>query len=158
MSDGAKLCLRCVKTPFGAVGIVTTETHLTGFAFSATDGGQRCRRRIRSHLVCAQINTYLDNPLFRFDVPRDLRAPKAPDRCGGNAVDSTGANAYLRRTGRGDHSSARVGAACGKTIPLIVPVIASSRPMALGGFVDKARQPFFWRSNIVAHATKVLLL
>lgn len=136
----------CMRTPFATLGITTTETHVTGIRFLApTVPALAPRRGSVAHLACVQIQAYLDNGLFEFDLPLQLAGThhrlavwEAMQRIPAGATRSYGELARELR------SSARaVGGACGANpIPLVVPchrVVAST---GLGGFMG-AREPGF---------------
>lgn len=164
MSDGAKLAFdACVKTPFGVVGIVTTETHLTGLHFlPATVPPKMPRKDSLAHLVCVKLNAYLDNPQVDFDIPLKLAGTKhqldvwsymqtiAPGqtRTYGQLADAIGSSARA------------VGAACGQNpIPLIVPchrIVAANG--SLGGFMGgKLANPLGIKQWLLTHEGALLL-
>ncbi len=130
----------CVRTPFATLGITATDTHVTGIRFLApTMPAKMPKRNSIAHLACIQLQSYLENGSFVFDVPIKLsgthhrlavweemqRIPAGKTRTYGEVAASI-------------HSSARaVGGACGANpIPVIVPchrIIASGGD--IGGFM-----------------------
>lgn len=142
MPDGgaAQAFQACVRTPFATLGITTTDTHVTGIRFLAPSVPMLAPRRgSLAFLVCVQIQAYLENPGFAFDLPLRLNGTRhrlqvweAMQRIPAGSVRTYGEIAAELR------SSARaVGGACGANpIPLVVPchrVVAADR--TLGGFM-----------------------
>ena len=148
MADGGGIGFdACVRTPFASLGITTSDTHVTGLRFLAPDTPSKAPRRdTLAHLVCVQIQAYLDDARFEFDLPLRLsgthhrlavweamqRIPAGRTRTYGELAGEL-------------HSSARaVGGACGANpIPLIVPchriIAASGR---IGGFMGAKAEGF----------------
>jgi len=137
----------CVRAPFATLGITATATHLTGIRFLApTVPGKMPKRNTMAHLACVQLNSYLEDPRFEFDIPlrlagthHRLQVWEAMQRIPAGATRTYGDLA------RDIKSSARaVGGACGANpIPVIVPchrVIAAGGRM--GGFMGAAGEGF----------------
>jgi methylated-DNA-[protein]-cysteine S-methyltransferase len=130
----------CVRTPFATLGITATDTHVTGIRFLAPSTAAKVpKRNSIAHLACVQLQAYLEDPAFVFDVPIKLagthhrlavweamqRIPAGKTRTYGEVASDL-------------HSSPRaVGGACGANpIPVIVPchrIIASGGD--IGGFM-----------------------
>ncbi len=146
--DGVKAAFdACVRTPFATLGITTTQTHLIGVRFLAPGTPAKApQKNSLAHLACVQIQAYLDDGRFVFDLPLRLsgthhrlavweamqRIPAGQTRTYGELATDL-------------HSSARaVGGACGANpIPLVVPchrVIAAHR--AIGGFMGAREDGF----------------
>ena len=136
----------CVRTPFATLGITTSGTHLTGIRFLApTVPAKMPRRDTLAHLACVQLNAYLDDPGFQFDIPLRLAGTRhrlqvweAMQRIRPGTTRTYG------EVARELSSSARaVGGACGANpIPVIVPchrIVASN---GLGGFMGAAGEGF----------------
>ena len=136
----------CVRTSFATLGITTSGTHLTGIRFLApTVPAKMPRRDTLAHLACVQLNAYLDDPAFEFDIPLRLAGTRhrlqvweAMQRIRAGATRTYG------EVARELSSSARaVGGACGANpIPVIVPchrIVASN---GLGGFMGAAGEGF----------------
>jgi methylated-DNA-[protein]-cysteine S-methyltransferase len=130
----------CVRTPFATLGISANGKHVTGIRFLAPSvAAVAPRRGSIAHLACVQIQAYLENPAFAFDLPLQLSGTRhrlavweAMQRIPAGATRTYGELASELR------SSARaVGGACGANpIPVVVPchrVIGANR--ALGGFM-----------------------
>ena len=74
MPDGAGQSFQaCVRTPFATLGIMATATHLTAIRFlPASVAAKVPKRNSIAHLACVQLQAYLDDPAFLFDVPIKL--------------------------------------------------------------------------------------
>ena len=137
----------CLKAPFATLGIVTSDTHVTGIRYlSKAHPAQVPKRNSIAHLACVQIQAYLENPEFAFDLPLRLAGThhrlavwEAMQRIPAGRVRTYGELA--RELG----SSARaVGGACGANpVPLVVPchrIIASNG--GIGGFMGAREEGF----------------
>ena len=137
----------CVRTPFATLGITTSETHLTGIRFlSPATPALAPRRGTLAHLACVQLQAYLEDARFEFDLPLALagthhrlavweamqRIPVGETRTYGELARSLGSSARA------------VGGACGANpIPVVVPchrVIAAGGD--LGGFMGSRGEGF----------------
>ena len=137
----------CVRTPFATLGINATDKHVTGIRFLAPSTPALVpKRNSIAYLACVQLQAYLDNPQFEFDLPLKFsgtrhrvavweamqRIPAGKTRTYGDIANDL-------------HSSARaVGGACGANpIPVVIPchrVIAAGG--AIGGFMGAKADGF----------------
>jgi len=136
-----------VRTPFATLGITTSATHLTGVRFLApTVAPLAPKKGSLAHLVCVQLQAYLEEPAFEFDLPLALagthhrlavweamqRIPAGRTRSYGELALELGSSARA------------VGGACGANpLPVVVPchrVIAAGR--AIGGFMGAKSEGF----------------
>jgi len=136
-----------VRTPFATLGITTSATHLTGVRFLApTVAPLAPKKGSLAHLVCVQLQAYLEEPAFEFDLPLALagthhrlavweamqRIPAGRTRSYGELALELGSSARA------------VGGACGANpLPVVVPchrVIAAGR--AIGGFMGARSEGF----------------
>jgi methylated-DNA-[protein]-cysteine S-methyltransferase len=137
----------CLRAPFATLGITATDKHVTGIRYLAPTAPARApRRNSIAYLACVQIQAYLENPAYEFDLPLKLAGTRhrlavweAMQRIPAGKTQSYGELA------RAIGSSARaVGGACGANpIPLVVPchrVIAAHG--ALGGFMGERTEGF----------------
>lgn len=137
----------CLKAPFGTVGIETDGTHVTGIRYLAPSHAVRAPRRDSiAYLACVQIQAYLANPRFEFDLPLKLSGShhqlavwEAMQRIPAGSLRTYGDLALDLR------SSARaVGGACGSNpIPLVVPchrIVAANGN--IGGFMGSRAEGF----------------
>ena len=144
---GAPAFQACVRTPFATLGIVTSESHVTGIRFLAPSTPAKAPKRDSiAHLACVQLQAYLEDPRFEFDLPLKLagthhrlavweamqRIPPGRTRTYGEVA------AELRSSARA------VGGACGANpIPLVVPchrIVAAGG--SLGGFMGERAEGF----------------
>ena len=136
-----------VRTPFATLGITTTDTHVTGIRFLAPDTPALAPPRDTiAHLACVQIQAYLDDGHYVFELPLRLAGTRhrlevweAMQRIPAGATRSYGELAAQLR------SSARaVGGACGANpIPLVVPchrIVAANH--RIGGFMGAKSDGF----------------
>jgi len=137
----------CLKAPFATLGITTTGTHVTGIRYLAPSIAAKApKRNSIAHLACVQIQAYLDDPRFEFDLPLRLSGTRhrlavweAMQRIPCGATRTYGDLA--RELGS---SPRAVGGACGANpLPLVVPchrVIAAGG--AIGGFMGERGEGF----------------
>jgi methylated-DNA-[protein]-cysteine S-methyltransferase len=124
----------CVRTSFATLGITATDSHVTGLRFLAPSVAPKVpKKNSIAYLACIQLQSYLENPSFVFDVPIKLTGThhrlavwEAMQRIPAGKTRTYGELAATI------HSSARaVGGACGANpIPVIVPC---HRIVAAGG-------------------------
>lgn len=137
----------CLKAPFATLGISTSATHVTGIRFLAPSvPAKPPPRDSLAFLACVQLQAYLENPAYAFDLPivlagthHRLQVWEAMQRIAPGETRTYGDLALELR------SSARaVGGACGANpIPVVVPchrVIAAGR--AIGGFMGARNEGF----------------
>jgi methylated-DNA-[protein]-cysteine S-methyltransferase len=137
----------CVRTPFATLGITATGSHVTGLRYLApTVPALAPAKNSLAYLACIQVQAYLDDARFVFDLPLRLagthhrlevweamqRIPAGTTRTYGELAAELGSSARA------------VGGACGANpIPLIVPchrVIAAHG--GLGGFMGQKAEGF----------------
>ena len=137
----------CLKAPFATLGITATESHVTGIRYLVPSVAAKApKRNSIAHLACVQIQAYLENPRFAFDLPLRLagtrhrlavweamqRIPAGETRTYGELARELGSSARA------------VGGACGANpLPLVVPchrVIAAGG--AIGGFMGSRSEGF----------------
>ena len=143
MPDGSRnvdVYQACLRAPFATLGITTTATHVTGIRFLARSVAAKAPpRNTIAFLACVQIQSYLEDADFVFDLPLKLAGTRhrlavweAMQRIAAGKTRTYGELA--QEIG----SSARaVGGACGANpIPVVVPchrVIAAGGD--IGGFM-----------------------
>ena len=137
----------CVRAPFATLGITTTATHVIGIRFLAPSTPALApRKNSIAHLACVQLQAYLENPQFVFDLPLAFsgtrhriavweamqRIPAGSTRSYGEIAQAIGSSARA------------VGGACGANpIPVVIPchrIIASGG--RIGGFMGSAEEGF----------------
>ena len=136
-----------VRTPFATVGIAADDRHVTGIRYLAPSVPALApRKNTIAHLACVQLQAYLEDPRFEFDLPLRLTGTRhrlavweAMQRIAAGKTRTYGDLA------RDIGSSARaVGGACGANpIPIVVPchrVIAAGGD--IGGFMGRREEGF----------------
>ena len=137
----------CLRAGFSTLGITTSATHVTGIRFLApTVAAKAPQRNTIAFLACVQIQSYLDDPTFEFDLPLRLggtrhrlavweamqRIPAGKTRSYGELAQELGSSARA------------VGGACGANpIPVVVPchrIVAAGG--SLGGFMGARDEGF----------------
>jgi methylated-DNA-[protein]-cysteine S-methyltransferase len=146
-ASGTEAFQACLRAPFATLGITATGAHVTGIRFLSPSVPARApARNSIAHLACVQLQAYLEDPSFAFDLPLMLggthhrlavweamqRIPAGKTRSYGELALEIGSSARA------------VGGACGANpIPIVVPchrVIAANR--ALGGFMGAREDGF----------------
>lgn len=136
-----------VRTPFATVGIATDGGHVTGIRYLAPSVGALAPpRNSVAHLACVQLQAYLDDGRFVFDLPLRLagtrhrlavweamqRIPAGRTRTYGDLARDLGSSARA------------VGGACGANpLPIVVPchrVVAVGGD--IGGFMGRREEGF----------------
>jgi methylated-DNA-[protein]-cysteine S-methyltransferase len=136
---GANVFQACVRTPFATLGITATDKHVTGIRFLApTVRAFAPPRNTIAFLACIQLQAYLEDPRFEFELPLKLGGTRhrlavweAMQRIPAGETRTYGDLAKDLR------SSARaVGGACGANpIPVVVPCHRVVRTGgAMGGY------------------------
>jgi methylated-DNA-[protein]-cysteine S-methyltransferase len=137
----------CVRAPFGTLGVSATDSHVTGIRYLSPDVPSLApKRNTIAFLACVQLQSYLDDPTFVFDMPLKLagtrhqlavweamqRIQPGQTRTYGELAQAIGSSARA------------VGGACGANpIPIVVPchrVVGSGG--ALGGFMGAREEGF----------------
>ena len=141
MPDGnASAFQACVRTPFATLGITANDRFVTGIRFlSPSVAAFAPPRNTIAFLACIQLQQYLENPDYEFDLPLQLGGTRhriavweAMQRIPAGKTRTYG------EVARELKSSARaVGGACGANpIPVVVPchrIIGSGG--SIGGFM-----------------------
>jgi methylated-DNA-[protein]-cysteine S-methyltransferase len=137
----------CLRAPFATLGITTSEAHVTGIRFLSPETPAKSPRRgSLAYLACIQLQAYLENPHYRFDLPlalagthHRLQVWEAMQR-----IDAGRTRTYGDLALELGSSARAVGGACGANpIPVVVPchrVIAANR--AIGGFMGARAEGF----------------
>lgn len=137
----------CVRTPFATLGITTSATHVTGIRFLAPSvAAVAPRRGSIAHLACVQLQAYLENPRFDFDLPLALAGTRHRLAVWGamQRIPAGRTRTYGELALELGSSARAVGGACGANpLPVVVPchrVIAANR--AIGGFMGARAEGF----------------
>ena len=130
-----------LAVPFGVLGIRCTDDALTGIEFLAPGTALKPPGNAFAQKVCEQLNAYLIDPDFRFDLPIKP----------GGTVHQNNVWQAMRNIPRGETRSygelaaalksgaQAVGQACGANpIPVIIPCHRVVGKSGLGGFMRHA--------------------
>jgi len=130
-----------LRTPFGVLGIHCANEALTGITFLASKSKVLSSPDAFALEVCAQLQAYLDDADFQFDLPlkqsgteHQMKVWQAMREIPCGQVQTYGALAGLL------HSSPRaVGQACGNNpIPIVIPCHRVVSKAGLGGFMHSS--------------------
>lgn len=125
--------------PFAVLGIVTDGAALTSITFLPPGTPALSPQDEISRLVCAQLQSYFDDPSFSFDLPLAPRGTVFQHRVWQALrqipVGSTQSYGELAR--QIDSAPRAVGQACGANpIPLVIPCHRVLAQGGLGGFMN----------------------
>jgi methylated-DNA-[protein]-cysteine S-methyltransferase len=126
-----------IAAPFGALGIASTEQFVDTIEFLPPDHPCQTSANRLAELAAEQLERYLADPDFRFDLPLALHGSAFRRRIwAAIAAIPRGHTRTYGALAREAHSAARaVGQACGDNpFPIVIPchrVVAAS---GLGGF------------------------
>ena len=129
-----------LRAPFGLLGVRTSGGQLAEIVFLKPGGAALAPRDRIAERVCAQLDRYLADPEFRFDLPLARSGTPFQRRVWAKiAAIAPGRTRSYGEIAREIDSAARaVGQACGANpLPLVVPchrVLASS---GIGGFAHR---------------------
>ncbi len=130
-----------IATPFGGLGIHCEDGALTGIIFLTTKVKSQHPRDNFAKIVVEQMQAYLDNADFKFDLPvklsgteHQLKVWQAMREIPRGQVQTYGALAQQF------HASPRaVGQACGNNpIPVVIPCHRVVSKTGLGGFMHSS--------------------
>ena len=133
-----------LATPFAVLGIRTAGETLAGIDYLPKGAATLAPVNRFAERVCRQLERYLDDPEYRFDLPFDYRGTDFQCRVWRaiHAIPS-GRTLTYRDVARQLHTAPRpVGGACGANrIPLVIPCHRVLGSGGLGGFMN-ARSGF----------------
>jgi methylated-DNA-[protein]-cysteine S-methyltransferase len=130
-----------LPTPFALLGIRTEGDFLAEIAFLPKTGKALAPRDRPGERVCRQIERYLDDPEFRFDVPLRRRGTPFQRRVWAKiAAIAPGRTRSYGSIARELGSAPRaVGQACGENrFPLVIPCHRVLAASGIGGFAHRA--------------------
>ena len=145
-----------LRTPFAVLGLRTSATALTGLEFLPLDSAEAGPADAIAEATVRQLERYLDDPAYRFDLPLQPRGTEFQRRvwkvlC---SIPRGTALSYGEVAGRLRSSARAVGGACGANpIAVVIPchrVVASDR--RLGGFMGhREGDPLAIKRWLLAH-------
>jgi len=133
-----------LPTPFAVLGIRTVGDRLTGIDYLPTGAATLEPVNRFSARVCRQIERYLDDPGFRFDLPFHYRGTDFQCRVWRaiHAIPSGRTLRYVDIARRLRTAPRPVGGACGANrIPLLIPCHRVVGSNGIGGFMHARRGP-----------------
>lgn len=144
-----------LATPFAVLGIRTVGEWLTDIAYLPRGVATLAPLNALAERACRQIECYLDDPQFRFDLPFDYRGTAFQCRVWREVAKiKSGKTKTYKEIAQQLQSAPRpVGGACGRNrLPLIIPchrVLASN---GIGGFMHaRAGDPIGIKKWLLAH-------
>ena len=133
-----------IATPFAVLGIRTAGDKLSAIEYLPRGAATLAPLDRLAERVCRQIERYLDDPDFRFDLPFDFRGTAFQCRVWRaiHAIPSGRTLTYVDIARRLRTAPRPVGGACGANrIPLVIPCHRVLGANGLGGFMN-ARSGF----------------
>ena len=131
-----------LPTPFALLGIRTEGDVLAGIAFLPRTGKPLAPQNRLAARACAQIERYLNDPQFRFDLPLVPQGTEFQRRVWAKiAAIGAGRTRSYGELARELRSAPRaVGQACGANlVPIVVPCHRVLAAGAIGGFAHHER-------------------
>jgi methylated-DNA-[protein]-cysteine S-methyltransferase len=129
-----------LRTPFALLGIRADDEQLAEIVFLSRDGEALSPRNRLAERACVQIERYVGDPEFRFDLPLARRGTPFQRRVWGkiSAIEAGRTRSY-GELARELRSAARaVGQACGANpLPLVVPCHRVLAASGIGGFAHR---------------------
>lgn len=127
--------------PFAVLGIVTDGAALTALDFLPLGTPALEPQDAISRRVCTQLQAYLADPLFSFDLPLALRGTEFQSRVWQalRQIPSGSTQSYGELAMRLHSAPRAVGQACGANpVPVIIPCHRVLARNGLGGFMNSA--------------------
>jgi len=126
------------RTPFSVLGISTVDASVTGVDYLPVDVEPRPPRNALAREVVEQVERYLEDPGFRFELPLKIQGSEFRKRvwnvmC---AIPAGQTLTYGDVAKQLDSAARAVGGACGDNrIPLIIPCHRVVARGGIGGFM-----------------------
>jgi len=127
-----------MAAPFAVLGIRTAGDRLAGIEYLPRGAATLAPLTRLAEQVCRQIERYLDDPDFRFDLPFDYRGTEFQCRVWRaiHAIPSGRTLSYVDLARRLRTAPRPVGGACGANrIPLVIPCHRVVGSGGIGGFM-----------------------
>lgn len=144
-----------LATPFAVLGIRTVGELLTDIEYLPRGVATLAPLNKLAERVCRQVERYIDDPQYRFDLPFEYRGTDFQCRVWReiSRISSGKTNTYKELAQRLRSAPRPVGGACGKNrLPLLIPchrVLASN---GIGGFMHaRAGDPITIKKWLLAH-------
>lgn len=126
-----------LRTPFALLGIRTDDEELAEIMFLARDGDAVSPGSRLAERACAQIERYLDDPQYRFDLPLARNGTDFQRRVWRqiSAIGPGRTRSYGELARELGSAARAVGQACGANpLPLVVPCHRVLAAAGIGGF------------------------
>jgi len=141
--------------PFAVLGIRAAGEQLTGIDYLPREAAPLAPLTALAGRVCRQIERYLDDADFRFDLPFDYRGTPFQIRVWRtiSGIPSGRTLTYKVLAGRLRTAPRPVGGACGANrIPLVIPCHRVVGSGGIGGFMhEKGGYPLVVKRWLLAH-------
>ena len=144
-----------IATPFAVLGIRTVGELLTDIEYLPRGAATLAPLNKLAERACRQIDRYVDDPQYRFDLPFDYRGTDFQCRVWReiSKISSGKTNTYKGLAQRLRSAPRPVGGACGRNrLPLLIPchrVLASN---GIGGFMHaRGGEPITIKKWLLAH-------
>ncbi|MBZ0104515.1 MAG: methylated-DNA--[protein]-cysteine S-methyltransferase [Sulfuricella denitrificans] len=127
--------------PFGVLGIVTEDEYLTGIDFLPPATTPLTAQNALAKEVCDQLQAYIRDPAFRFDLPLQALGTPYQRRVWQALMEITAGKteSYGSLATQLGSAPRAVGQACGANpIPVIIPCHRVLAKAGLGGFMNHA--------------------
>ncbi len=126
-----------IATPFGRLGVRIDGDAVSEISFLPDDARLRAPAGALAGRVCAQVQRYLHDPGFRFDLPLKPAGTEFQRRVWGaiSAIPPGGTRSYGEIARELGSAPRAVGQACGENrLPLVVPCHRVVSASGIGGF------------------------
>jgi len=144
-----------MATPFGVVGVRTADESIAEIAYLPRSTGALAPRNALAERACRQIERYLDDPRFRWDLPLARAGTEFRRRVwrGISAIPAGETRSYGELARAVGSAPRAVGQACGDNpFPLVVPCHRVVAAGGLGGFAHSgARFELSVKRWLLAH-------
>jgi methylated-DNA-[protein]-cysteine S-methyltransferase len=144
-----------LETPFAVLGIRTVGELLTDVEYLPRGVAPLAPLNKLAERACRQIERYVDDPQFRFDLPFDYRGTDFQCRVWReiSKISSGKTNTYKDIALRIRNAPRAVGGACGKNrLPLLIPCHRVLGSNGIGGFMHaRGGEPIQIKRWLLAH-------
>ena len=126
-----------LRTPFALLGIRAGDEELAEIVFLSKDGDVLPPQNRLAERACAQIERYVGDPEYRFDLPRRASGTSFQRRVWGKiaAIEPGRTRSYGELARELGSAPRAVGQACGANpLPLVVPCHRVLAAGGIGGF------------------------
>ncbi len=126
-----------IATPFGRLGVRIEAGTVSEISFLPDDAGLRAPAGALARRVCAQVERYLRDPAFRFDLPLKPAGTEFQRRVWEaiSAIPPGGTRGYGEIARDLGSAPRAVGQACGENrFPLVIPCHRVISASGIGGF------------------------